>query len=257
MLNNDNYYQDKDYFSFSLYKKFIDCEAAAMAEIRGEYRPPTTEAMLIGSYVDAVIGDSLEQFVSENTGIISSRGPTKGQLKLEFRIADLMIKRFQRDPVFMDYLHGDKQVIVTGKIAGIPVKGKLDILAEDKIVDFKTTKDFNLVWHNSERITFIEAWGYDVQGAIYQELVYQETGKRLPFYIAAVTKESVPNIEIIHISDKSLRTKLDEVEYYLPQFQSILIGIAEDQRCEKCDYCKQTKTLTVPVEMENFLNDWM
>ena len=103
MLTDTNYYQDTEYFSYSLYKKFIDCEAAAYAELIGEYRQPVTDAMLVGSYVDAVVR-SLEQFVSEHTEVISSKGPTKGQLKSSFKQADVMIERFQRDPVFMEYL---------------------------------------------------------------------------------------------------------------------------------------------------------
>ena len=250
MLTDTNYYQDTEYFSYSLYKKFMDCEAAAYAELIGEYRQPVTDAMLVGSYVDAVVEGTLEQFVSEHTEVISSKGPTKGQLKSSFKQADVMIERFQRDSVFMEYLQGEKQVILTGKIAEVPVKSKLDILHDNRIIDFKTVKDFETIWCSGERLNFIEYWKYDVQGAIYRELVRQKTGKKLPYYIAAVTKEPFPDLAIIHLSDKSLDIKLKEVEYFLPQFQAIKIGLAESERCEKCDYCKQTKVLTGPIEIE-------
>lgn len=44
-------------------------------------------------------------------------------------------------------------------------------------------------------LDFIRFWGYDTQGAIYQETVRQNTGKRLPFYIAAASKEPTTDIE--------------------------------------------------------------
>ena len=42
---------------------------------------------------------------------------------------------------------------------------------------------------------FVEAWGYDIQAAIYQAV----EGNRLPFFIAAVTKETVPDKALLEI----------------------------------------------------------
>ena len=52
-LTQDNYYgqaANEHYFSVSQYKDFMKCEAAALARIRGEYKPPPTRAMLVGSF---------------------------------------------------------------------------------------------------------------------------------------------------------------------------------------------------------------
>lgn len=255
-LTNDNYYQNKSYFSFSLYKRFMQCEAMALAEFSGKITRPVTEALLIGSYVDAYIEGTLEEFKQLNPEIISTRGPTKGELKSSFKSADEMIERFMRDPLFVEYLQGEKQTILTGTIAGVPVKGKLDILHKDRIVDFKTTKDFRLVWNEGNLVTFIDQWGYDLQGAIYQELVKQKIGKRLPYYIAAVTKEATPDIDIIHIPDSILKSKLQEIEHFLPTFKAITVGITEPQRCEQCDYCKSTKVLSKVTEFEEAITKW-
>jgi len=256
MLNEENYYQDHSYFSYSGYKRFWSCEASALAEIRGETVQTVTEAMLIGSYVDAWIEGTLDKFILDHPEIISSKGATKGQLKSSFKSANRLIERFQRDKLFMKYLQGEKQTILTGTISDIPVKGKLDILHSDRIVDFKTTKDFNLVWKDGERLSFIEFWGYDIQGAIYQELVRQKTGKLLPFYIAVITKEPEPDIAVIHIPDDKLKTRLEEVKHFLPQFNAIVLGLAEPLRCEVCSYCKRTKVLTEAVEMDEALTMW-
>ena len=259
MLNSDNYYQDTSYFSFSMYKKFMKCEAAAMAEIQGIYSPATSPALLIGSYVDAVLcGEpgELDKFITDHPEVISSRGATKGELKAEFKHADVMIERCRRDDVFMSFLQGNYQVILTGSIGGVPVKGKLDVLAKDKIVDFKSAKDFELVWTSDGKVTFIESWGYDYQAAFYQELVRQKTKRKLPYYIAAVTKEPVPDIAVIHIPDKVIDLRLQEIEHFLPELQIVAQGLVGPQRCEKCDWCKDTKILAGAITLDQLREEW-
>ena len=54
------------------------------------------------------------------------------------------------------------------------------------------TKDYGYM-------NFIEYWGYDLQAAVYQEVVYQNTGERLPFFVAAASKEEETDIELIWI----------------------------------------------------------
>ena len=47
LLNDDNYYSfeaDKEYFSVSLYKLFKQCEAKAVAKVKGEYRQSNNDA---------------------------------------------------------------------------------------------------------------------------------------------------------------------------------------------------------------------
>ena len=47
---------------------------------------------------------------------------------------------------------------------------------------------------------FWKAWGYDIQGAIYQEVVRQNTGILLPFGLAVATKEKPePDIALIEL----------------------------------------------------------
>ena len=55
ILTNDNYYSPEanwEYMSVSQYKQFLKCEAAAMAQLKGEWSQPKTTALLVGSYVD-------------------------------------------------------------------------------------------------------------------------------------------------------------------------------------------------------------
>ena len=58
ILTNENYYSPEsnmEYMSVSQYKQFKRCEAATMAELRGEWQQPKSTALLVGSYVDACL----------------------------------------------------------------------------------------------------------------------------------------------------------------------------------------------------------
>ena len=101
-------------------------------------------------------------------------------------------------------------------------------------------------------MSFIEAWGYDIQGAIYQriEQIYSGRTEPLPFYIVAVTKEKVPDVDVIQIPQHVLDTALKLVEAKIDRFDLIKMGEIEPERCEKCEYCRKTKILTEPTVFE-------
>ncbi len=243
MINNENYYNAENsvkFMSASQFKSFMECESKALAEIKGEYQRETTTALLVGSYVDAWFEGTLDKFKENHSAIFLK----SGGLKADYVQADEIIKRVSSDEQFMKYMSGKKQVIFTGNIAGVPFKGKLDSYHIGKcIVDLKTVRDFEPIWKNGRKMSFVEAWGYDIQGAVYQELVYQATGQKLPFVICAVTKEKVPDIAIISIPQERLDFCLEIVKSKAPRFQEIKSGTLIPERCEKCSYCRITKKL--------------
>lgn len=249
-LNAENYFSleaNMDYMSTSQFKAFQKCESCALAEIKEEYQREMTTSLLVGSYVDAHFEKTLDLFKAKHPEIFTKQG----DLKADYRKAEEIISRIERDKLFMDYMSGEKQVIMTGEIEGVPFKVKIDSYLPDKIVDLKIMKDFEPVWVEERgKLNFIEGWGYDLQGAIYQEIVYQNTGKRLPFYIAAATKEKVSNIDIFQIPQKYLDLALDVVKENVMRYDSIKKGIVPPSKCGKCDYCKLTKVLEEPRNME-------
>lgn len=250
-LSDDNYFSadaNREYMSVSQYKAFKVCEAAAMAEINGEYMHPVTDALLIGSYVDAYFEGTLQKFKDEHPEIFMK----SGELKAQYRHADYMIERATRDKTFMQYMSGEKQVIMTGMISDIPFKIKIDSYHAGKcIVDLKCMKDFSSVWdtETQKRMHWITKWGYDIQGAVYREIVRQNTGQELPFFIAGITKEKPePDIQLYWIPDSILSEKLSEVHNLAPRFQKIKRGELKPMRCGKCSYCRATKILTKPID---------
>lgn len=251
-LTAENYFSkeaNQHYMSVSQFKSFDRCQASALAEINGEFEREETTALLVGSYVDSYFEGTLDKFKAEHPDIFKR----DGTLKAEYIQAEVIIARIKKDKLFMEYMSGLKQVIMTGEICGVPVKIKIDSLHPDKIVDLKIMRDFENIYDSEKgSLPFFEAWGYDLQAAVYQEIVRQNTEKTLPFYLATATKEKVPDIDIVHINPKSLDFALTHFKANVEMYDAIKKGIIPPERCEKCAYCKETKVLTEPTDSEEF-----
>lgn len=262
-LTDANYYSPEanmQYMSASQFKSFRKCEKAALAELRGEAGKKDSTALLVGSYVDAYFSGELEQFKTDHPEIFKK----DGALKADFEKAQAICERLEKDELARMLLSGKHQVIKTGKIAGVDYKAKYDSLLTAKqveaickkfpevrdivpfggamIVDLKCMKDFEQIWDESagERVTFIEHWGYDIQGAIYQYLDNRDA----PFVIVGATKEAATDIDAMYIPDDDLAFALSDVEALSPRYAAIKRGEIDPVGCGKCAYCRNTKRLT-------------
>lgn len=249
MITNANYFRSENqikYMGYSQIKSFMDCEARTLAELKGEYARETSKSMLVGSYVDAHFENSLDIFKAKNPGIFTS----KGELKAEFKQAEYIIERIERDKMFMEYMSGEKQVVKTGNIEGVPVKIKMDVYSPgERIVDLKVVKDFEPIWAEGRgKLNFALYWGYDIQAAVYQTI----EGNKLPFYLAAVTKEKEPDFDIIQIPQYYIDAAMENIRSQILKFQAIKEGIIEPERCGHCDYCRTTKKLSEIKSLEEF-----
>ena len=262
-LTNDNYYSaaaDKIFLSNSKFKAVYGtpvhpyaCEDAAINGPKAE-----SEALLIGGYVDSWFEGqaAFDAFKADHQDQLLMKS---GKDYYKFvKDADEAIDKVSKDQVFMDYAKkGSHQTIMVGEIAGHPFKIKMDAYHSDKIVDVKYVKDAGMVWNDikKERITFIEDYGYNIQGAIYQEIVYQNTGKKLPFYIAFITKEKdEADFDIVQIDQKILDEALEYVKMQLISRPYAEV-LKDPQRCgrKKCPWCKSKKTLLAPKTYDEFV----
>lgn len=230
-LTQENYYSpeaSQQYFSVSQYKDFMKCEAMAMAKICRDYNPPVTRALLVGSFVDSYFEGTLEQFMAENPELFTR----KKELKSEFRKANEIIGRVKTDPLFMQFMSGEKQRIMTFELFGQPWKMKMDsYLPGVCITDLKVVANFKTM----------PLWRYDLQGAVYQAGVEAVTGEHLPFYLAAATKERVTDLDIFQVPQSTLNLAMDEIGFNISRFAEVKAGIMPPDYCGKCDYCKSIK----------------
>ena len=247
LSTDKEYFADEHYMSVSRFKAFEKCEVGAMSDEKYE-----STSMLVGSYVDAYISGTLDDFIQEHPEIISSRGKTKGELKADFKVADEVIAKISNDTVFQQFLSGDKQTVMTGEISGVPFKIKIDSYSPDKaIVDLKVMA--SITKRDGSYFDFITPWGYEVQGAVYQEIVRQNTGKQLPFFIAVATKENPVNTAIIEIPQVILDRALYRVESQVERFYQVMQGEIEPIGCGVCSACIKDRKETPIISMEDIL----
>lgn len=242
ILTNDNYYSseaNQEYMSVSQYKDFLRCEAMAMASIRGEWVRPATTALLVGSYIDSWFEGTLEDFLLGHPEIFKR----DGTLKADYIQAQELIEFATKDPKFMDYMAGKKQVILTRKLFGTPWKIKIDSYHPGRmIVDGKVMRSMERIMGKS----FVEHWGYDLQMAIYSEV----EGNDLETYLAVITKQDPPDKEVIHIPRWRREDILDDVGKQMPHILDVKRGIVAPTRCEVCEYCRTTKMISEPIDFE-------
>lgn len=245
-LTQETYFskEAEEYYAGSTQiKNFLECEAKALATIKGEWQEETSTAMLQSSYIDEYFGGTLSIFKNNHPEMFKK----DGELKAEYKDLDNIIKQAENDPMFIKYLKGLHQVIKTGEIAGVPVKIKIDSSFPGKLnVDLKAIKDFNLLWNDELRIkqNFIDYYNYVLQAALYQEIDRQNTGFKLPFIIAAMTKEKYSERALLNIPQEKMDEELEKIKEYLPRIQAIKQGKIIPTACGRCPYCKSLTKVT-------------
>jgi hypothetical protein len=250
-LTQKNYYGEKanqEFMSVSQYKSFVKCEAMAMAEINGTYERPKSKALLLGSLVDELLTGtkkSQDLFFEENKDELFKKN---GEPYADVAQAFETVEKIKQQPLMMKYLSGQTQKIMTGEIAGVPFKIKMDSYKKDEfIADLKYMASLRSPNMFEPMVRY---WNYIAQGSVYQEIVYQNTGKRLPFYLVIATKESPAHLDVCEIKQHDLDEELDNIKKRVERFQAIKNGLIEPERCEEydCKYCTETRILTEPID---------
>lgn len=265
IITQENYYEkeiSEAYMSFHDYLGYAGhlaegqgCEAREEAKRKGEWEDDMrTTSILVGSYVDSYFEGTLDRFKLENPDVFTQ----KGELKAPFKRAEKMIARCEKDELFMKYMSGEKQTIMTGYMFGTNVRCKIDsYIPNVAIVDLKTTSSLHKAWRIQDKgyVSVVEYWFYTGQLAWYREIVRQNTGKELPCYLAFVTNEDNPEICIVNIDDMTLKNALNEIEMNMPSVLMVRNGEVEPIRCEKCDYCKATRVLTGAISDMDLISE--
>ncbi|MEO2212156.1 PD-(D/E)XK nuclease-like domain-containing protein [Paenibacillus amylolyticus] len=252
-LNDANYHSKKanrQYMSVSQYKDFLNCEAGAMAKLQDEYKEPESDALLIGSYVHAHFEGVLDSFKIEHPELFLTKGSRKGELYEKYNSAEKMIQALEKDPFCTFILQGEKETIVTAEFGGVPWKAKIDVLnkEQERFADIKTVKDiYGKHWsrEHGAYVSFVEAYGYVLQMAMYAELERIWSGRDtwLEPAIVAVSKEDVPAVEVIGGFEPRIELETELVKENLPGIIAVKSGLESPRRCERCAYCRSTRQL--------------
>ena len=280
-LTNRNYYNEEANVSFmsaSQFKDFRKCEAMALAKIKGEYESQPSKALLLGSFVDEMLTGTKKtrtQFIVENRGELFQKSSKISKLSdeelislLSDRLFDVFssdnkpyteivqaletIAKIKKQPLMMKHFRSRHQTIMTGEIAGVPFKIKMD---NYKPGEFISDGKYMASLRSPNMFEpMVKYWGYDIQGAIYQEIVRQNTGKRLPFYLDIATKEVPTHLAVAEINQFDLDEALDLVKVWAPRYHAIKLGEIQPERCGEynCNYCTETEIITEPID-SNYL----
>lgn len=248
LCTDEWYYANKSYMSVSLWKKFNKCEVGGLED----WSSPT-DAMLIGSYCDAYVEGTLDKFKENNPQIFSTRGNSKGELKADFKKAEEICRYIDNDEVLQQFLGGEKQQVFTGTIGGVPFKGKLDSYSKGiAINDLKVVRTVTDSFGNY--MDFITRWQYDLQLSCYQELVFQNTGEKLPCYIVAITKENPINSVVVNIPQNRLDIALYQVESTIQRYWDIYNGKIEPAGCGVCNTCISKRKVTEIISLDDIIS---
>lgn len=254
-LNKENYYSQEAnlyFMSVSQFKGFVPayggCEARAMAVLHGEFVPEPVEAFLEGHYLHAWNEGVLHEFKASNPRLYSSRGSTAGQLKSNFKHCDKMIEALESDPLVMKTLAGEKEVIMTAKLFGIPWKIMLDSYQPEVglFADLKAMKEIDgKFWNVGAGVyeNFIDHYGYNVQMAVYAEVerLFNNQPEWLIPNLVVVTKQDPPDKEIIYFDFDDIEQGLHIVSKHIDRVKEVKSGLVDPVRCGKCEYCRSTK----------------
>lgn len=252
VLTRENYFSQEAslrYMSNSQYKLFNECEAMAVAQIAGDWVEKSSTALLVGSYVHAWAQGVLREWLSEHPECLKK----DLTLKADYVQADKMIATLEKDEFAMYVLEGQKEVVLTAEMFGCWWKIMIDSHNPEKRrnVDLKTTRSItDHVWSEEEwaKVSFVEKYGYVTGATIYSEVERIAHGRPsedwLDFYIVAVSKEDVPDKEVISIIDPDrYRQELVQIEAKMPRILQVKAGEVEPIGCGKCDYCRSIKRL--------------
>lgn len=200
--------------------------------------------------------DELRQFAKDNGIFIA------GEKKADFINADKVIQALKDEPVFNDYYEGkdgdwvEKEMILTGELEGLAFKGKIDSinLTQRYFVDLKTMRSLaSETWSPTlhqrvpQMVYNVIEYKYHLQMFIYQKLLEQMD---LPFftpYMVAVSKEEIPDKEIIVFDEELLETGEAVFYAHIQRVREVVEGLVPPKHCGECDYCKTIKHLEYPA----------
>lgn len=241
------------------------CPAEEIAELTGEWNPKVDdpnyrdEALLMGNYLHSYFEspEAHQAFIHEHPEIMNSRAKTPTLKSAYKKICDPMIEALASDNSFEQLYQGGKEQIVSGELFGHAWKGKIDCLNLEHgyFVDLKTTQDLHKrFWCDDHWGSFVEAYNYPLQMWVYKQLIKQTFGVDCQPFIVAVTKNAVPDKQIIQIEDYHMQDAQLQLEDNIEPITKMLNGEIKATHCGVCSYCRKFKELSSVIGSDDLIN---
>jgi hypothetical protein len=255
MINDDNYYDDREYITNSMLGKLKEHPATLKEYLNGG-KGESTSALSVG---DALHKGMLEPEKYESMIKVWSKAdwpePTKTiRTKAnkdwlwnfkqehkdmcvledtEYEMVQQMLESLKTKPEAMKWLEdAEYEHIALANINGINMKSKGDIVRNDEwLIDIKTTSDIDLESFKQS----CDKYGYKRQGAMYRRMFGRKrfgfliVEKKFPFKVAFYELSEESLLE----GDKELESLIDKFKYYFmnedffaePEKQYVMEGI--------------------------------
>ena len=185
--------------------------------------------------------------MANNQDMFSSKGATKGCLKSNYAKVENAVNAIKNQPFLMDIINNsEKQVIMVGKIAGVPMKAMFDLinLETGDIFDLKCMSDFKTMYdeNRGQYVDWWEGYNYHVQMYIYREIARQNGVPEGRTGLIAANKKETPDIKAIQFSDGWLELAKWITLKALERYKEVKAG-DEPISCEHCEWCIKNKVV--------------
>lgn len=284
IITKENYFSQEaawECMGSTQYKTFVDCEHRAMGMLRGDWQLgkkqldgsyKLSDDILMGKYCHAYFEspEALEKCKTEYPQMFltkKSKYGEAGDLKKDFLQCDEIIQKIESDPLFMQALQGQKEVIFTAEMFGMMWKVLLDsyFLEKKRFTDLKILKSLYDKQRSKELGIYenvFEFRGYFDQIAIYSEIERLSMGRPEDDYIepfiAVATKETPGDKAILSFNTEGeshanfITTRLEMIKYNMPRIKDVKEGKVTPVKCGVCEYCRETKKLRNTVHYSAF-----
>lgn len=242
ILTPENYHSSEAralWLSSSDVKKAMRCEAAWAS---GEREDEDKNAFIFGHLFEALVTG--EEY--ENPLVYSSKGPTKGQVKAEYRPAYDMAEAVRRSSMLAKIIdRSRKQVIMTGEIGGLPFRMMCDLLDVDgSIYDIKSARNF-APQYDEDRAAYRDWWAiweYPVQLWIYREIARQN-GLAVPRVGLIAAAKDNADVQALALSRETMEAAEADARYAIERMAAIRHGDTPEP-CGHCRWCIGQKVIT-------------
>lgn len=250
ILTPENYHSPEAraaYISSSDIKLAVGCEAMWAAQARGLYqRPENTSAFAYGHLFEVALTGGANAYIEAHPELTLSRGGNKGQLRAAYAGALELAAAVGKSPFLSRLIDRcRKQVILTGRLCGMPVRVMMDLLDEDgSIYDLKSARDFRAVWDEG-REAYLEWWAvyhYPVQLWVYREIARQN-GLTVPQVGIIAGSKADMDVQAIRFGPDTMQAAEADARYTLRRMAAIRTGDAPDA-CGRCEWCLSQKRIT-------------